>query len=555
MRPETVPGVRPIYLKFHPTLGPFLWEQLGSQEQAHISARYREYYYDLSEQLYSTVDQHYSYEARAVAHRALPNLLHAVHHSLGEGEEWAAKFAENVARFLGLFSLRRDHDKLVQHAEQRAGEIGSDTWYYARSNRGVLLFQDGSYEGAAAVFNEVLSMLKGTSSYRHCVTLLRLARCYRLQEHYAKAILHYRQALAVAAQVEPTTDMKVLEAALQTDLADALHNTEKPTEARQAYDRALAIAEAIGNVHGSVVIRAQLGMLALEQGNLPEAIACYREAQGRFHELNEPDQEAVCWHQLGQAYQKNRMWDDAEGAYREAALIKESQGNIVGLNGAVGTWVELGSLSKLTGNARDAEAWYRKAITALRGTRDTSSLVIALHNLADLLQDQPENLREAQQLAEEVLSFRKTIDCPAKYIRNNYLVLANIADRQGDRSQAREYRRLARQTKAVFPPTREELKRHALPIAKVVAAVHHPGRQLSLEQDLEEGERQGWGNLVAAIRCILDGERDEDVLCKALDLDTSMIGVAILQAIVDPNSLAELLPDGGVQSQDSDTVS
>lgn len=52
-----------------------------------------------------------------------------------------------------------------------------------------------------------------------------------------------------------------------------------------------------------------------------------------------------------------------------------------------------------------------------------------------------------------------------------------------------------------------------------------------LEPTLENMISRGWQNLIAAIRQILNGERDEDILYEGLDMDDSQIILAILQQV------------------------
>ena len=57
-----------------------------------------------------------------------------------------------------------------------------------------------------------------------------------------------------------------------------------------------------------------------------------------------------------------------------------------------------------------------------------------------------------------------------------------------------------------------------------------------MDQALIISEQNGWGNLVAAIRKILDGSRDESLL-KGLDDEDAVIAGAILQGLQDPTTL------------------
>lgn len=192
----------------------------------------------------------------------------------------------------------------------------------------------------------------------------------------------------------------------------------------------------------------------------------------------------------------------------------------------------------------DAEAWYRQAIDAFHAAGNVANQSKTLNNLANLLRRQPDRLAEARQLAEEALQLRQTLDPAAAEIWNIYNILAKIADRQNDPEAARTYRRQARAAKANYAGTQYELQRRAKLILLTVMAVAEPERLPDLETELARyHEANGWGNLVAAIRQILAGERDEDRLLDPLDLEDSMIILAILRGIADPSSLAFLQPD------------
>ena len=59
-----------------------------------------------------------------------------------------------------------------------------------------------------------------------------------------------------------------------------------------------------------------------------------------------------------------------------------------------------------------------------------------------------------------------------------------------------------------------------------------------MEQALQVSEQNGWDKLVAAIRKIMDGSRDESML-NGLDDEDSVIVTAILKGLQDPGTLPE----------------
>jgi len=131
-------------------------------------------------------------------------------------------------------------------------------------------------------------------------------------------------------------------------------------------------------------------------------------------------------------------------------------------------------------------------------------------------------------------------------IADQEAALETDAGRQAElQAQARDHRRLARETKCAFAGTRHELQQHLPLILGTIAAVQEPDGRHRLEQALPQFEQHGWTKLVAAIRRILAGERKADALCADLDSQDSMIIETILQGLADPSSLADLMPREG----------
>ncbi|CAN5553658.1 hypothetical protein BH24GEM3_BH24GEM3_10970 [soil metagenome] len=177
---------------------------------------------------------------------------------------------------------------------------------------------------------------------------------------------------------------------------------------------------------------------------------------------------------------------------------------------------------------------------------------MSLYNLAALLQNHPERLTEARQLAEEALGIMNTLDPGAAKIWMAYTLLADIVEQEASlitengqqaelRTQGREYRRLARGAKRNFAGTRHELQGHLGLIMATVLATQEQEQRYQLENLLRERDDHGWTSLVAAIRRVLAGERDADLLCEDLDLEDSVIVETILTALEDPFTLADLL--------------
>ena len=86
------------------------------------------------------------------------------------------------------------------------------------------------------------------------------------------------------------------------------------------------------------------------------------------------------------------------------------------------------------------------------------------------------------------------------------------------------------------------MKRHLELIGGTLQVLEKPELMAAFNTALSGMEEHGWTQLVAAIRKVLSGERDADVLCEPLDSEDSMIIETLLRALEDPSSLAALLP-------------
>ena len=80
------------------------------------------------------------------------------------------------------------------------------------------------------------------------------------------------------------------------------------------------------------------------------------------------------------------------------------------------------------------------------------------------------------------------------------------------------------------------IQTHAGLILGVVQCIQNSELRPQMEQALVISEQNGWDKLVAAIRKIINGSRDESVL-NGLDDEDTVIASAILRGLQDPNTL------------------
>lgn len=93
------------------------------------------------------------------------------------------------------------------------------------------------------------------------------------------------------------------------------------------------------------------------------------------------------------------------------------------------------------------------------------------------------------------------------------------------------------------PDMKEQiLQSHSGLIHRVVMHCNNPGSVPDLEQVLQQAEENDWKDLVAAIRDVMSGKRDESVLMPLDDEDRAIVE-SILRGLQNPNTLPDLQAD------------
>jgi len=524
------------YLKLHPTLAPALWEKLERSQQNYLMQRYRKRYYSLSGLLYEADDKS-PHESRDIARRELPNLMTAVRSALDLGDEKAGAFVNRVNRFLNYFGMNRDRENFTKSIKAISNLGDFWTWYLALTNEGDQLIASGQAQQALSIFEEVQQKLGYKGVYEYAITLVRLGKCWSMLGKLDSAADFFYEALANLRDLtlplvqSPTHFNRVKQAISSTQLysGDIQHTMGRYEDARSSYEASLAIAQEIEDHRQEAVINFQLGSLAMTEGNFQEAQQLYYQALTRFQMLGEPSSEAAVLHQMGVLHQEKSEWDEAQTAYRKSAEINEKNGN---LSAVAKNWNQLAIVLTSTGKLLEAEAYYRKAIDTVKQSGDKINSSKWLSNLAHLLSDQGDDrLSEARQLAEEALEIKRTIDPAAAEIWKTYTTLADISVKQGDQIMARNFRCQSRHSYGEFEASKNELLQYKLLIQSIISAINDADYLPDLEAELQIGSADGWGNLVAAIRRILAGERDEDELCWELDRIDSLIVGEVLRKL------------------------
>jgi len=546
---EEVPGVTVPFIKFHPTLAPYLAAKLSREERAALEERYRRAYHQLATFLYFN-DNKDPIPTRAIVTRELPNLRKTLDLHLAAGDvDAAVDLANSIAYFFDVFGRWRERDVLLARVREsmrarereRVGKRGALTKaeFTLASRQGETLWSQGRTKEAEQVFRALLQRMDAgadyDTGYDHCLTLGNLGRSLRAQGHNHEAEKVYRQTLAALAELEQTEQVRRLTGSLHTDLADVLRDQGGYDAARAEYEMGLDIAKSQNDTRQVAVVQGQLGTLALMNKKWAEARHRYQQALASFHALGEDQSEAILWHQLGMVAQKEENWDEAERCYRQSLTISERIGDKAQ---AASTCNNLAVVEKDAGRPAQAERWYRRAIELNKETKNAKLLASNYNNLADLLltrYDSPHGPRPDLDAAEEyalrAVAILERLDLSAEPWKT-YSILAKIAERKGNVAKARAWRRKEQETFAAFPGSWARLQRQFGPVVDLVVAATQgvPGKKEEVERLFEQLTRGGY-MLEEPIRRIWAGERDVWALTEGLDRADALIVRKILAAL------------------------
>ncbi len=561
LRLEPIPNIASPFLRFHPTLLPYLAAKLDPARRAELEPRYRQVYYQAANELYHLDDKH-PHEARAIVLAELPNLHRALALTLAAAEAALASppaatagrneggpaalshaaitFAECLNRFLNVFGRWRERDLILRRLEHLAPANDDGPLTQADVLRllqqGETMWQQGQAAAAEQLFRALLARFDTVPAYDNPIeqdydratTLWLLGRCLEAQGQPTAALAEHRRALALFERLSVSDDSaKRMVAVVSPDLANNLAATGEFDEAEQVYKNGLKIAHEIDDHRTVGVIQGQLGTLAMRRGDLAAAAQRYGDALATFRAIGEPQMEAVAWHQLGRVHEEAKVWPRAEECYREAVRIRE---HIRDWPELAKSYNQLALVAQGAGRLAEAERWYLRAqeIKDKVAPRD----VTTLGNLANLYLTQ-NRLAEAEVYARRAVAIVATLDLSAEPWKS-YSILADILQAAGHPAEARQWRRKEQDAFARWPAAGYQLPPWAGPVVQAViaAAPGQPQAQAAVAGFLPQlAQTNDWRNFAAAIERLLAGEREYDALCLDLDrIDAYMIR-AVLQGL------------------------
>ncbi|HOU12816.1 MAG TPA: tetratricopeptide repeat protein [Anaerolineae bacterium] len=334
-----------------------------------------------------------------------------------------------------------------------------------------------------------------------------------------KAIQYYEQALIIDRKL----GHKIGESDVLGNLGVAYKNLGDANRAIQYYEQALTIQRELGHRIEEVITLGNLGIAYKDLGDTRQAIKYYeqalvirREIGDRYGEGNDLTNLGVAYGLLGDAHRDISFTEQALTIWREI-------GNRRGEGRAVGN---LGAAYARLGETRRANELYSQALTIAREIGDIDGVARQSFNIARLYTEQGK-MTQALPLAQEAAQIWTQIGSPSAQIAQQLVV------------------ELDTQIRADV-----ELIESFTPLIQAIAAAARGDRQAraAVEEAFPHIEQNGW-NIIAPIRRIWTGERNEAILTAEMDHGHTLLVREILAQI---RTQAAQDADPGITHVDSD---
>jgi len=248
-----------------------------------------------------------------------------------------------------------------------------------------------------------------------------------------------RRLLACAAHEGPRAptrapDLEALTAALEYNLADALQDAGRTTEAVEAARQACARARDCGDA--VIVARCTnlRGMLALDAQRLDEAAAAFAEALRLWEEAGDEAGRVLALHNLALVAHLRGELGEAKRLYEEALPLRERLGHA---RGAAEVLNNLGVIAEETGDLPEAWRLYLRTLELHRTLRDPLGMAVAINNLGEVAERQG-RLDEAAELASAALSTFRKLGSPHAQHAQDVLERVRAAAPDGGQATARQ---------------------------------------------------------------------------------------------------------------------
>ena len=321
------------FLRFHPALCPYLYQELDEASLDRSKARWAESLRQLSEFLYKQQSED-SQIADSLTLLELPNLIKSLEHvqaqAIPEITLDRAVILEQLAMQVNKPQALTKVKSIMEEEEKK-----SVSWDHARFEALNVyvekLLDAGNFPQSLSVAQILLDkcMKAGEESYVGAdydiaVANLLLGNVLRMGGAAQDAIKSvneaHRRFQLLAGDKNDDAAGKMVSASLARK-GECLLDMERLDESAAAYEESIHVAEELKSDRHVAVGKGQLGTVRFSQGKYEEAIKAHNEAGEIFENLGELNMAAVALQQAGAVFEEIGQFEEAEQAFKQSLTI------------------------------------------------------------------------------------------------------------------------------------------------------------------------------------------------------------------------------------------
>jgi len=358
------------FLRFHPAMCPYLYQELDEAELGTSKARWSESLRQLSEFLYKQQSED-SQLADSLALLELPNLIKSLEYVQAQA---IPEITLDRAVILEQLTMQVDKPqtlakvKAIIEEEEKKSAGWEHVRFEALSMQVERLLDTGNFPQALSVAQILLDkcikageeVYEG-ADYDIAVANLLIGRVLRVGGAFEDALKSINVAHKGFHLLAGEADSNVAGNMVSASLAkkgECLLDLGCLEESAAAYEESIHVAEELKNERHVAVGKGQLGTVRFSQGRYEDAIKTHNEAREIFENLGELNMAAVALQQQGVVFEEIGQFEEAEQAFQQSLAVNVQQGSPLDEARSLG---RLGNLYAKMGRSEDAVISFRQS--------------------------------------------------------------------------------------------------------------------------------------------------------------------------------------------------
>ncbi len=351
------------FLRFHPTLCPYLLKELDDTTLNKCMARLAECLRQLIEFLHKQQSEN-SELADALTLMELPNLIKSLEYvqsqSVPEVTLDRVTILEQLITHLDKPEILAKVSQIKEEEEKKSKEWGPGR-FETLSMLVENLSEVGNLPQALSVAQVLLDkcLKAGESSYEEAdydtaMSYILLGRVLRMGGATENALQSFTEAhkrFQTLFENNNSDSTGQMASASLAKKGECLLELDRLEESVTAFEESIKAAEASKSKKHIAVSKGQLGAVRMSQGKHEDAINAHNEARKIFENLGDLNMVAVACQQIGAVHEGIGQFDEAEQAYNQSLAISIEQKNLLDEAKILG---RLGGFYAKTGRSEEA---------------------------------------------------------------------------------------------------------------------------------------------------------------------------------------------------------